>query len=64
MDKYTYKSYDKKIKILEHYHEHYPSRTVHHAGDALHPYLPDKAFNRGAPDRLSPPALNQHQPHA
>ena len=42
----------------------FPGRTAHHAGDALHPYIHDKAFDRGAPDRPSPPALNQYRPHA
>ena len=37
------------------YHGHYLGQIVHHEEDALHPYIPDQAFDRGVPDRLSPP---------
>ena len=44
------------VAVASAYHEHYPGRTAHHAEDALHPYIHDKAFDRGAPDRPSPHA--------
>ena len=28
------------------YHGHYLGQKAHHAEDALHPYIPDQAFDR------------------